>query len=267
MFILSFALLACSKDTGQQEDSTGLKQVQFLQSEEIQLSPPQLWIDSVLFRQSAQVRLALDFPKTTIYYSLDDGPEQKYRAPFDLVQSSQIRVQARSAGFQSSDWLKKTLVKVEDKFQIFHIELSPKASEKYQGKGASTLIDLRKGSLDFKADQSWLGFQTATLNIQLKFQTSTTIEKVFLSFLTDHHSWIFSPKAIQIWSGGKQIGAINLANPEKEAVAQLTIISLNLEKRAYKELNIKIINHEQIPSWHPGKGTPPWLFIDEILMN
>lgn len=266
-FILGLALLACSKTEPQQENGIGSKQVEFLQGEQVQLSPPQLWVDSVLFRQSAQVRLAQDLPNAQLYYSLDGGPEKKYEAPFDLTQSSHIRVQARSADLQASDWVEKTLVKIKEQARITHIELNPEASEKYPGKGANGLIDFKKGNLDFRADQSWLGFQTATLMIQLKLQKSTPLEKVLLSFLRDHSSWIFAPKAIQVWHQDQQIGEVKLMFPAKEAVAQLSIVPVHLDKGVYKELKIKIISHEQIPEWHAGKGTLPWLFIDEILMN
>jgi hypothetical protein len=35
----------------------------------------------------------------------------------------------------------------------------------------------------------------------------------------------------------------------------------------YKYYKFVATNLKKLPNWHPGKGTPAWIFIDEIFLN
>ena len=37
--------------------------------------------------------------------------------------------------------------------------------------------------------------------------------------------------------------------------------------KPYSKDYVVIENMDSIPEWHPGKGTLPWLFLDEILVE
>jgi len=50
------------------------------------------------------------------------------------------------------------------------------------------LIDLRKGTLNFRAGQFWSGFQSEEVVVRLSFEQATEVEKIYLSLLSDHNS-------------------------------------------------------------------------------
>jgi len=35
----------------------------------------------------------------------------------------------------------------------------------------------------------------------------------------------------------------------------------------YKHYRFTVLNVKKLPIWHPGKGTPAWIFIDELFLN
>ena len=35
----------------------------------------------------------------------------------------------------------------------------------------------------------------------------------------------------------------------------------------YKHYRFTVLNLKKLPVWHPGKGTPAWIFIDELFLN
>jgi len=211
----------------------------------------------------------LDFalPETEIYYTLNGENPQKYDVPFDIQKTTNISVQARKNGFQNSDWIETTLIKVNDKTQNATIKLTPEAHENYPATGAASLIDLQKGTLNFRAGEFWSGFQAEEVVVHLNFEKATQVEKIYLSLLSDNNSWIFLPKQIEVWHEDKLVGTTNLNKPESTEKSALKSIVVDMSPNKYKELTIKILNHKNIPDWHAGKGTPPWLFMDEILIE
>ncbi|MEM9824264.1 MAG: hypothetical protein AAF985_24480 [Bacteroidota bacterium] len=267
ILIIHCLLMACAQTGLGQKVTVKTDEPHLLQAEEVQLSPPQLLIDSLFFYQSTQLKMALNLRGSNLYYSLNDGPEQRYFKAILMEKSSHLRMQARKPGFQASDWLELRTVKVNDKFRKAKVRLSREASEQYPGQGVASLIDLKKGGLDFRAESAWLGFQTTELVIQVELEEMTAGEQLFLSFLSDHNAWIFLPQKVEIWHGDQQIGHQILDHPSESTRAHSLILPIPLTKGNYQQLDIKIVALAQIPDWHPGKGQLPWLFIDEILIN
>jgi len=136
--------------------------------------------------------------------------------------------------------------------------LTPEAHENYPATGAASLIDLQKGTLNFRAGRFWSGLQAEEVVVRLNFERT---------LLSDHNSWIFLPKQIEVWNEDELVGAIDLNKPESAEKSALKSIAVNVTPKEYKGLKIKILNHKNIPNWHAGKGTPPWLFMDEIFVE
>jgi hypothetical protein len=36
---------------------------------------------------------------------------------------------------------------------------------------------------------------------------------------------------------------------------------------SYRYYKFTVLNIKKLPDWHPGKGTPGWIFIDELFLN
>ena len=253
-----FLILGCS---------TNEPMIDFLQEEEVQLATPKLMIDSVLFKHSTKVTVANTVTGGEIYYSIDSGKSKIYNNPFYISETGLLQVVAKKTNYRSSEPISRQLIKLSKKKIEASISISHQPSENYPGNGPESLLDLERGSLDFKNGNAWSGFQKPEIEIQLKLKKATQLSSVYCSFLQDHNSWIFQPKEIQVWSSGKIIGKKEISIPMKPENPIMNFISVNLPEDIYTYLEVKIINLKNIPSWHPGAGTPPWLFIDEIILK
>ena len=196
------------------------------------------------------------------------GPmSAEYEKPIIISSSTQLRVRAFHPDFKPSDESIMNLRKINVDISSAEISINPLPDESYPGTGPKTLVNGKKGSINFRNGNDWLGFQTARLDIVLKFKTPIHLEKVVLSLLQDQGSWIFSPKKILVEQGKSMIGAKTLANCGEEGDKKMDFVEIPVQKATYGQINITIHALDQIPSWHPGTGTVPWLFLDEILVE
>jgi len=259
--ILVIFLLGCSPKNS---SKINLGKLDLLQNKQVQLASPQIQIDSVLFLESALVQLSFDLEDAAIYYQLDDDPPLKYVSPFEVKETRLLQVHAQKEGFLKSDIVNKQLIKASTKLKDAIITINPTPHKNYPGEGLVSLTDLKKGSTNFKEGNLWAGFIEWKVEIDIEFPQPTIVNKVTLSLLEDNGSWIFLPKEIYFEDG---FPATYLPFPKEDSVPNLKFIPLEIETGVYKKVNISIINHDKIPDWHPGEGTPPWLFIDEIIVE
>lgn len=244
-----------------------VEEINFLQESEIQLASPKILVDSILFKESASIRILNIVENGVVSYSLDDGAKQKYLEPFQITQTNLLKVTGKKEGYKNSEEVYLNLIEIPHQKMEATISLSHPPSETYPGNGPASLLDLQRGTLNFKEGNYWSGFQNSEIEIDLKLAKSLPLTKVYCSILMDHNAWIFQPKEIQIWDREKEIGREEISIPKEQKDAKLNFITVNLPAGIYSDLKVKIINLKEIPAWHPGAGTSPWLFIDEIIVK
>ena len=85
-------------------------------------------------------------------------------------------------------------------------------------------------------------------------------------------SWIFAPKKLLVY-GSKDGTEYDLLQtltfpPTLEGAANsLEFLEATFPKTSLRFVKVVLEHFEGIPEWHPGKGTLPWLFVDEILIE
>ena len=246
----------------------GVSVLQELDNEtaQIQLSEPQIHIDSIMFIESSEVKMELMYPGANIFYSINQNSPKKYSKPVIIDSSSHIEIIAKAENFISSDTLSVQLVKVENDFTNAEVSFPFGPDEAYPGDGPNALVDLKKGSLNFREGNYWLGFKSHAI-VQIDLKKPMALEKIKVSLLSDHGSWIFLPKEIKVKGNKYGIGKKTLDIPLENTQSSLEFIEIEINEGIYQHLEIFIECLESIPEWHPGAGTPPWLFIDEILFE
>jgi len=68
----------------------------------LQLSPPLISVDPVMFEDSARVRIDFGMKQSSLYYELD-GEIALYTGPFYVTSSQHISASARANGFRESE--------------------------------------------------------------------------------------------------------------------------------------------------------------------
>ncbi|PWL39487.1 hypothetical protein DKG77_01220 [Flagellimonas aquimarina] len=260
IFFFSLTTLSCQS-----------KKPIFLNESAIQLSLPIVHIDSSLFRNSALVKVDLAYDNAILRYTTDGSNvtenASSYGAPLKITTTTHLKVRAFHKDFKPSEELAMVIRKMSKDISNAAININPGPNENYKGSGENTLIDGLKGTVNFRNGAKWLGFQENEIVVDLKFSEPILVEKLIMSVLQDQGSWIFLPASISVKSKKGNIGAIELNSGDEAKSKTMDFIEVPVQKEKYSELTITISSLKEIPGWHPGKGTLPWVFVDEIIVE
>lgn len=244
---------------------------QIAQTTTFQLSAPIIGASSVFFTDDTEIKLAFDFPNAVIRYTLNGGPVSNqspvYEGPFSLKESTKVKAKVFHPDYLESDEVEVKVLKTANNQSIKDIEIEPNPNSKFSGLGATGLIDRKKGSMSFSSDAQWLGFQSDSIRLKTIFSKPTPISKIILSSLINQSSWIFSPEKVAVFSDGHLVGSVTFSDVEKQGLSQFEFLEVPVKSGNYEYLEVVVYPLQNIPDWHQGKGTKPWLFIDELLMQ
>ena len=247
------------------------KKVDYLSSEKMRMASPILSADKLFFTDSVSVSMNFALPNSVIKYTLDNSKvtdqSKTYNTPILLTETTTISAKNYHPQFQSGNTTNLKVIKTNSKLTGSTISVNPSPNEKYQGSGASSFNDHKKGTASFSSGNSWLGFQNDSIRINIDLSHLQSIKKVLLSTMVNHGAWIFLPKEITVLSKGKIVGAIIVQPPLENDTSGLEFIEIPIKEGNYDHLKIIVSSLDEIPEWHQGKGTTPWFFTDEILVE
>jgi len=272
--IVGVAFVLCSQLLLGQSNSDLIKGV-FAKAAAFELAAPQLTYSSTLFQDTVQIIAQLNQEGIKLNYTIDGSePTSKsllYSKTIVLSKSTTFKIKAFHPDLLPSQTKTINFLKVKKTPTITTISLTHQPSPSYAGKGAKGLVDLQKGSTNFRTPY-WLGFNGDDAIIDIVFEKKQKFQQITLSTLTDVGSWIFPPTAIEIGKVKRKgkykvIHTVSYPKLKKASPKKLSYLSLSLKKQKLKRLRITIKNTGDIPDWHDGRGTPAWLFLDEIIFN
>ncbi len=240
----------------------------FLQNEEIALANPVIIIDSILFSNRASVSVLPVQPKAVIRYTTDGAAVTATSPicpnPLVLNHDTDVKCKAFHSDFKPSETFLFSVRKTTAiKPKIVATSTPPKAP--YEGKGLAALSNFQKGEIDFRANQEWLGYQNEVIELHLDFGASIYCKQITLSTLCDYSSWIFNPSKIELIQNGEIIASLKLDKAEANEATTFCFFDLPVAA-SMTRAKLKIYM-DKIPDWHGGKGTIPWFFIDEIIVQ
>jgi hypothetical protein len=237
----------------------------------IQLSPPQVVVDSVFFAETATVRLELDYPGVELRYTLDGGAVDSqspvYHEPLRLSQSATVTAQAFHPGFEDSPEAGVSVRSLKYNQPLSVTNAIPIPAPQYTGAGLPALADRQKGALNFSATpRAWLGWETDTLRLQLEAPEAGKANTLVLSLLDNAGAWIMPPATVQVYDAGEEIGRFETAQPEPGAPTRFHFLEVPLSPWSSKGLEVVVLAR-QLPDWHNGAGRPAWIFLDELFLT
>jgi hypothetical protein len=141
---------------------------------------------------------------------------------------------------------------------------------RYQGEGPSTLVNGSLGSLDFH-DGNWLGFREHYMDATIDLGSETEIQEITLRFLLNQVSWIFLPKQISVLVSQDNLKFETVVEESYDASKQNMDIKVETYifplNQSARYIRIIADGVNPCPYWHPGNGSPGWLFVDEIVVH
>ncbi len=142
---------------------------------------------------------------------------------------------------------------------------------RYPGTGAYTLTDGARGTVF--ADGLWNGWQGPDLDAIIDLGSSLSLHEISISLLEEVRSWILYPSSVRVqlsgdgsqWRDGGTV-ALNVPTTSDGRSRRLVTVALPAGTAA-RWVRVVATNPGRLPAWHPGAGSPSWIFADEILVH
>lgn len=229
-----------------------------------------------VFTAFTKVKLKNFIKGAVVRYTLDGSVPDSLRSPISTDDSITIdktcllTTKTFLPGWISSEVATRNFYKVgltPDSIALVHAP-----NPQYKGEGPRTLVNHKIGDTDFRS-KKWLGFKDAPLEAFLFFKQPTTLSSVSVSTLVDIGSFIVPAAQIEVWGGSskKNLTLLKKLQPVPPsglgAPAYLAGFNADFAPRKVSMLKIVVKSVSKLPVWHPGKGTPGWVFVDEIFLN
>jgi mono/diheme cytochrome c family protein len=247
-----------------------------LENEYVKLSSPNIDQDSSIIPKHLDIKIKHLLPGIVIRYTTDGSePDSltspQYKNAFRIASNTTIKTKAFKKGWISSDMVQRTFYKSEIKPDTIYLISKP--DPKYQASGANTLADYELGGQNF-SNGKWLGYKDVTMEFVAGFKQPKLITEAYFNALVDYGSYIMPIVSITVQGSNdgkifQKITTSNFALPTKPASMKenKTFSCKFPANSSYRYYKFTVLNIKKLPDWHPGKGTPGWIFIDELFLN
>jgi hypothetical protein len=247
-----------------------------LDTEIIKLTSPIIEQDSSIIVTSLDVVVKHFLKGTVVRYTIDGTEPDSLSSPIyskklHFTKNTVLKTKAFKPGWLSSDIVQKTFYKSEIHPDTIYFVTNP--DKKYPGSGAKTLTDYELGEQNF-SNGKWLAYRDTTMKFVIGFKASKPLHEAHFNAFVDNGAYIFPILSIMIEGSndGKQFKKLNEAKfpslKETEVVRENKSFSCTIPgEAAYKYYRFTLLNLKKLPKWHPGKGTPAWIFVDELFLN
>lgn len=243
----------------------------FVQTEAVQLSRPVVRVEHHFFEQEATLHPGPPQERTAVRYSMGTDSLHAGSPVADqsitVDESATLRFQRSGGGFIPSEEVVVEVLKLRP--EKTSLTAASFASPPYHETPQAALTDRQKSGMDFR-NEDWVGYQKETVTYVLSFP-SAQVSGITLSCLEDQASWIFAPSALK--ATFYDVAGNPLRTVTKRYLAELQkpksfrFLTLTTRQLRAASIKLEVESLSAIPSWHPGKGSSPWLFVDEVLLR
>ncbi len=149
------------------------------------------------------------------------------------------------------------------------ITLTTPPSPKYGAGGKGALVNAVMGSEERFGDKEWLGFEGKDFEAVIDLGETTGVKEVVLRFYNDDGAWIYPPKqaSVAVSADGKSYEQAVVKEVPAGGTDKVINLKISLSGKSGRYLKVKAQNLGAIPAGKEGAGSPPWLFVDEIVVH
>src|SRR5665647_216639 len=246
-----------------------------MEDELVKISTPTIEQDSSIISNHLDVNIKHLLKGTVIRYTTDGSdPDSlksiEYTKPFRLSDNTVLKVKAFRPGWISSDIVQRTFYKSEIHPDTIFFITNP--DPKYLGIGAKTLIDYELGESN-SSNGKWLAYKDADMEFVIGFNQARQLSEAHFNTLVNIGGYIFPPSSISVQGSNdgqqfKNITEVKYPGINKSETGGVKTYSCVFPKStSFKYYKFIVSNVKKLPAWHAGKGTPAWIFVDELFLN
>ncbi|WP_019991173.1 chitobiase/beta-hexosaminidase C-terminal domain-containing protein [Rudanella lutea] len=244
-------------------------------TERLKLNPPMLVNEQFVVTAQTPVTFKHPLPGVQIRYTTDGSEPDTlkspvYQKPFAVNGFTVVKARATKDKWYASELVEYTFFGGQHK--PAQAELVNQPNPQYLGEGGKTLIDGKKGTIENFKDVAWLGFREKPFEAFFSFARPVPLKSVTLSIGKNTGSYIMPPNTVEVWGGPdkahlKLVRKIQPTQPQKEESGRIEGIQAALNGETCAVVKIVARPVTKLPAWHPGKGQPGWVFVDEVFFN
>lgn len=248
-----------------------------LESDVQKINVPTIDQDSSIITQFLDVKIKHMLNGVTVRYTIngtdpDSLTSPIYKNTLRLTRNTNLKIKVFKPGWISSDVVQKNFYK--SAIRPDSIYLLTSTDPKYIADGAKTLVDLELGGNNF-SNKKWVGYKDSTLKFMVNFNKPQLLHQAFFNSLIDIGSYVFPIVSITVEGSndGKKYNKITdtkfpMTIIQKDVMKDVKTFTVEFPNHTqYKHYKFTVMNLKKLPVWHPGKGTPAWIFIDELFLN
>ena len=144
-------------------------------------------------------------------------------------------------------------------------------STQYTGGGENAIVDGIRGTVNF-ASGEWQGVQGRPYEAIIDLQRETSVRELGGRFLQVASPWIWMPDKIEFDMSNDGVTFLKVAEikanfPQREMTPTIKEFTASVFPTKVRYVRIRADNFGKIPSWHPGAGGDPWIFVDEVIIR
>ncbi|MEP7321515.1 MAG: c-type cytochrome domain-containing protein [Saprospiraceae bacterium] len=242
-------------------------------AEVLTLTPPTFVNDDAILDSTESIIIKHQIPGVEIRYTINDSIPDSTSSPLyekPIAVTGYTTVKARAV---KSGWLKSAVAE----FSAFKKGLKPsnawllsRPNPKYQNDGY-TLINDQKGNIGNLLEPGWIAYRETPMDVLFYFDNPPTVHRISVSYDKSVNSYIVPPTEAILLAGNdssnlKVIKNLKLKPLEKSDLGKFRneVLDIDFSPSVYKYYRLKLQNVLKLPPFHPGKGQPGWLFVDEV---
>ncbi len=150
-----------------------------------------------------------------------------------------------------------------------HVELHAHYTPRYGAGGDDALIDGLRGKANFRLG-AWQGFQGQDLEARVDLGAAPELQRLTLGCLQDTRSWILLPLAVDfaVSTDGVHYESVGTAThdvPDRNLDVLVRDLQVSFPPRRARFVRIRVHSYGPLPAWHPGAGSPSFIFVDELV--
>jgi hypothetical protein len=246
-----------------------------LENKILQLNEPLIDQDSAIIPENLTINIrhylnGVDIRYTTDGSQPDSIDSKKYTGPLVISENTVLKTKAFKPGWLSSNVVQRTFYKSEIRPDTVYLLTNP--DPKYRASGANTLFDLELGEQNI-SNGEWLAYKDSDMEFIVGFKKEQPLKSASFNALINLDAYIFPVSAIEV-SGSKNgehfvpVAGADFPKAKKGDPNETKSFECEFpENTSFKYYRFKLSNLKKIPGWHPAKGKPAWIFIDELFLK
>jgi len=144
-------------------------------------------------------------------------------------------------------------------------------NNKYLYMGAPTLVDGLTGNANFRTGR-WIGFHKNDMDMVIDLENDKTIEQMAINTCVNKGDGVFDIRSLSVEISNDGVNFTRIASENYPVMKQEDTNGTYTHKLSFSPVSTRYVRviatpEASIPEWHGSKGSPAFIFVDEISLR